>query len=100
VKPIDVSSERGDGVKLLEIVWQHRNDFDAVLECEYCNNTQLVKNGYFDDRYMNQVIPAIKCIDCGKRTNEIIPEGISDPDTSGCSKVRYVDVVVKKWTKL
>lgn len=70
-------------MKLIEILWQRRSDFEGVAECEFCGSYQSLKHGYSDRRFYDQVIPAIKCVSCGKRTNEVIPEGISDPGFQG-----------------
>jgi hypothetical protein len=60
-------------MKLFEITWQHRNDFDGVLQCEHCESFQTMRYGYNDDRFHKLVIPAIKCINCGKRSIEKVP---------------------------
>ena len=56
---------RLDAVKIREMLWQNRRDFKAVLECEGCGNTEIIR-GYDDDHYHNIVIPDIKCGACGK----------------------------------
>ena len=73
-------------MKILGVTWKHRFDFDALAECEFCGNEQILKNGYDDSRFHNQVVPAIKCIKCDKRTNDEVPEGISDPGYQGAVK--------------
>lgn len=70
-------------MKLVEMMRIHRNDFEGVLECEHCGSHQLLKYGYDDERFHHQVIPAIKCLKCEKRTTEQIPTGISDPGYQG-----------------
>lgn len=87
-------------MKIHTIVWENRNDFDAILECEHCSGFQFMKYGYNDTRFHHQVIPAIQCMACGKRTNEIIPEGISDPGTQHGVRVHQVPVTVMQWQKL
>ena len=49
-----------------EITFERRNDFSAVLECEHCEATQLLKTGYNDDNYHDNVLPSIKCKTCNK----------------------------------
>ena len=49
-----------------EILWQHRNDFTATMECEHCGATRKLTTGYDDAHYHNNVIPAMKCNACGK----------------------------------
>jgi C4-type Zn-finger protein len=84
-------------MKILEITSLHRNDFDAVLECEHCGKTQTLKYGYNDANYHNNVLPAVVCLSCGKRGNEKIASGVSDPGSSGGAKVKLVKTEVKKW---
>jgi hypothetical protein len=52
------------------IVSQHRNDFTAIIKCEYCGHTQELKTGYDDYYYHTRVIPKIKCGSCGKCSND------------------------------
>lgn len=49
---------------------QHRRDFTATLECEHCGKEQELMSGYDDDNYHKNVIPSIRCNNCG----EISPE--------------------------
>ncbi len=28
-----------------EITWQNRRDFEAILECEHCKSTEVLKSG-------------------------------------------------------
>lgn len=84
---------------LAEKLAQSRNDFNAILECEHCGATQYMDYGYDDHRFHTQVIPAIKCLKCNKRGNEVIPEGISDPGYQGGFPVKKVKVEVEKWVK-
>ena len=84
-------------MQLEEVLWQHRNDFEGILKCEHCKEFQLIKHGYMDDRFLEQVIPAIKCIACGKRGVEEIPEGISDPGTQGGIPASRVQTVATRW---
>ncbi len=84
-------------MKLIEITSEHRNDFHGILECEFCQKTQTVKNGYHDSNYHQRVIPRIQCLACGKRTKEDDTPGISDPGTSGGVAVKQIEVVEKRW---
>jgi C4-type Zn-finger protein len=84
-------------MKLIEMTWISRKDFEGILECEHCGQHQTLAYGYDDERFHSKVIPAIICVACGKRGNEIIPEGISDPGTSGGISCEQVEVSVKKW---
>jgi hypothetical protein len=59
-------------MKIKQITSQHRNDYSAIMECEHCTHTQEDKYGYFDNNYMENVIPAMTCQNCGKnRAGEI-----------------------------
>ena len=87
-------------MKLIDVINQHRNDFTGILLCEFCGSNQSVLDGYHDERYMNQVIPAIKCRSCEKRTSDVIPEGISDPEYGRGCKVEKRQVTVERWFEI
>ena len=54
---------------------QHRRDFEAIMECEHCGNTEKLTSGYDDAYYHNSVIPEMKCEKCGKvASKEYKPE--------------------------
>lgn len=53
-------------MKIKEIKSQHRRDFIAIMECEHCGYEELNKYGYDDANYHNNVIPAMKCKECGE----------------------------------
>jgi len=53
-------------MKIKTITSQHRRDFTATLECEYCGSQETLKDGYDDDNYHRNVIPAMKCKKCGE----------------------------------
>lgn len=86
-------------MNLKEIVWRSRNDFTGIVECEFCGCQQSLENGYDDTRFRTQVIPAIKCLDCNRRSNEIIPEGIGDPGYQGAVKVKQEQYTDYRWVK-
>ncbi len=53
-------------MKIKQINDQIRQDFWADYECEHCGYIEKNKTGY-DDRYFHQnVIPEMKCPQCGK----------------------------------
>ena len=56
-------------MKIQRIISQHRRDFRAIYECEHCGHT---KNGRgYDDAYFHQnVIPQMKCEQCGKMAGD------------------------------
>lgn len=53
-------------MKIKEILYQHRRDFEAVYECEHCGYTYKGK-GYDDANFHNNVIPGMICPECGKK---------------------------------
>ena len=53
-------------MKIKQITHQSRRDFWADLECEHCNHVQKLANGYDDSHFHTNVIPAIKCEECGE----------------------------------
>ena len=55
-------------MKIKKIIEQHRRDFTALMECEFCGNQQMNNCGYDDRNYHDNVIPNIECSKCGKST--------------------------------
>ena len=56
-------------MRIKEIISQHRRDFIAVYECQFCGNEET-RLGYDDAYFHNTVIPAMKCEKCGKSVKE------------------------------
>jgi transcription elongation factor Elf1 len=56
-------------MKIKQFISQHRRDFTALMECEFCNHQKMNNSGYDDRYYYNTVIPDMKCDKCGKSTN-------------------------------
>ncbi len=56
-------------MKITRITGQHRRDFTADMECEFCKATSKLGGGYDDANYYNNVIPNMKCKECGGSTN-------------------------------
>lgn len=52
-------------MKIKEITSQTRRDFYAIYECEHCGATKKA-SGYDDDNFHRNVIPQLKCDDCGQ----------------------------------
>lgn len=75
-------------MKLIQTVWQHRYDFSGIAECEFCNSKQTLMNGYDDKNFHDNVIPAIKCLNCNKRTTKETLSKISDPGYQGAELIR------------
>jgi len=55
-------------MKIKEIISQHRRDFVAKMQCEFCNHEIKLNDGYDDRCYHDKVIPNMKCGKCGKST--------------------------------
>lgn len=53
-------------MQIKRITSQHRNDFNADMECEHCGHVEKLKDGYNDAFYHERVIPAMHCTECGK----------------------------------
>jgi ribosomal protein S27E len=58
-------------MKILEITSQSRRDFYAKMVCEGCGHTQKLSGGYDDRYYHDNVIPEIKCEQCGESRNSL-----------------------------
>ena len=56
-------------MKIKSILSQSRRDFTAVYECEHCDKT-VEGRGYDDDHFHRNVIPAMVCEGCGKRSGD------------------------------
>ena len=84
-------------MKLIERTRHSGNDFDGILQCEHCGSHQYMQYGYDDLTFHHKVVPAIKCMACDKRTNDMLHEGISDPGYQGGTPVRKVHKVIEVW---
>ncbi len=51
-------------MKIEKILSQHRRDFRAIYICEQCGHT-VEKGGYDDRNFHDNVIPDMKCQNCG-----------------------------------
>ena len=57
-------------MKIIKMVNQHRRDFNAIYECEDCGY-KVEQSGYDDRNFLDNVIPNIKCGECGKSSNTL-----------------------------
>jgi predicted RNA-binding Zn-ribbon protein involved in translation (DUF1610 family) len=57
-------------VRIKKINRQNRRDFYADFECEHCGFIQPNKYGYDDSNFHLNVIPQMKCPQCGKTADE------------------------------
>ena len=55
-------------MKIKKITSQHRRDFTAIMECEFCQHQESDRSGYDDAFYHSNVIPNMKCKSCGDST--------------------------------
>lgn len=56
-------------MRIKQIIHQNRRDFKAVFECEHCGYTAK-SWGYDDANFHRNVIPAMKCPECGRTADE------------------------------
>ena len=56
-------------MRIQKITSRNRRDFTAIYECEHCGAT-ITGSGYDDDYFHRNVIPAMKCEQCGKTAGE------------------------------
>ena len=56
-------------MKIKNIVYQHRRDFQAIYECEGCGHEEK-GHGYDDAFFHKNVIPDMRCSKCGKTSAE------------------------------
>lgn len=57
-------------MKIDQITYQHRRDFQAIYVCEGCGHKRKGK-GYDDDNFHRNVIPSMRCPECGKTSAEL-----------------------------
>ena len=57
-------------MKIQKITSQSRRDFSAIMECEHCGTTEINNSGYDDSFYHANVIPKMKCKQCGKTSGD------------------------------
>lgn len=53
----------------------NRRDFSYDAQCEHCGNVEKKKSGYDDSNYYNNVVPDMKCGNCGESSNSKKIEG-------------------------
>lgn len=47
----------------------NRRDFSYEAKCEHCGHIETHSGGYDDSNYYNNVVPAMKCGNCGESSN-------------------------------
>ena len=52
-------------MKIHKFLSQTRRDFQAEYVCEHCGHVEAGR-GYDDDNFHRNVIPKMKCAECGK----------------------------------
>lgn len=58
-------------MKIKEVTSQNRRDFYAIYVCEECNHETKKQSGYDDRNFHDNVIPKMKCTECGKSREDI-----------------------------
>ena len=60
-------------MKLIAIISQHRRDFKGKYKCEGCGNIEEDESvdSYDDRNFHDNVIPRMKCPQCGKSTLDL-----------------------------
>ncbi len=56
-------------MRIKQIVSQHRRDFTAVYECEWCGH-KVQGRGYDDRNFHDNVIPNMQCEGCGRTASD------------------------------
>ena len=56
-------------MRIKSITSRSRRDFHAMYECEHCNHIYK-DSGYDDNNFHQNVIPKMKCPECGKIADE------------------------------
>jgi transcription elongation factor Elf1 len=59
-------------MKIKEITFQNRRDFQAIFICDGCGH-EFLGSGYDDANFHQNVIPSKICPKCGKTEKEIDP---------------------------
>jgi transcription elongation factor Elf1 len=57
-------------MRIKRITDQRRRDFSADMECEHCGHESRLTTGYDDRNYHENVIPRMKCGECGKTARD------------------------------
>lgn len=57
-------------MKIKKIASQNRRDFYAIYECESCGDS-FRGSGYDDRNFHDNVIPNMKCQNCGKSSVDL-----------------------------
>jgi hypothetical protein len=57
-------------MKIIKILSQHRRDFRAVYCCENCGQ-EVEERGYDDRNFHDNVVPNMKCKECGKSRTDL-----------------------------
>ncbi|WP_297418989.1 hypothetical protein [Clostridium sp.] len=65
-------------MRIKEILNMNRRDFTAIYKCEFCGHEEK-SYGYDDSNFHNNVIPNMKCKECGKVSGEVTSRA-TNPD--------------------
>ena len=53
-----------------EMLIQDDKEFKAIFTCEFCDN-HVIKRGYNNKDFHDNIIPNVKCEKCGKTRNKL-----------------------------
>ena len=56
-------------MKIIKTYNWFRRDFTYDAKCEHCEHIEKGNSGYDDSNYYNNVVPDIKCQNCGESSN-------------------------------
>ena len=87
-------------MKIQRITDSHRQDFRAIMECEHCGATCELTTGYNDNNYHSNVIPAMKCKNCGLSRNDpsaARPVEATMPEITQADREAAKELIHRKW---
>jgi len=64
-------------MRIKKKISQHRRDFRAVYVCEHCDH-EHTDYGYDDHNFHVNVIPSMKCPECGETSPKDSPKTMPD----------------------
>lgn len=63
-------------MKIIKTYGWNRRDFQYDAKCEHCDHETKDNSGYDDSDYYNDVVPDLKCPNCGESSNSKQIEGV------------------------
>lgn len=56
-------------MKIKRILNQHKQDFNAIFECEHCGD-EIERMGQDERNFHENIIPEMSCRKCGKKADK------------------------------